>query len=442
MSRHFIRKLSVTLVAAAAFATGADASAFTKPPFPRIGGYDIGGPFNYNDPTYQANLAKQSVMVLGMYNGLAPGGQPMNTAIQAIKAKNPNALIFLYAHSDGAVPSETTGASASYVAKMNAMKWWLYSDKALTQQVKNFYGSEYTINNTMLTPKDSDGNTSVDWITKYFVNSFYKPNPAVDGLYMDNTSVRAWVDGGDWSRNGTVESKSDPQAGTWVRQGYARYYKLLATSLMPGKYQIGNVGTWGDLGPVPTEYQNLTNGGVLEGYIGPSYAIESWGGWQEMMARYNRIMDAFLQPKLGIFNQHGNPTDYQSMRYGLASCLLNDGYFSFTDTSQGYHGVVWFDEYDSKLGQATSLPPTAAWKSGVWRRDFENGISLVNPKGNGPQTVTLETAYVKLKGTQDPVTNNGQTVTTVTLKDRDGIILLRKNPVKRPAAPQKLTSQS
>jgi hypothetical protein len=33
------------------------------------------------------------------------------------------------------------------------------------------------------------------------------------------------------------------------------------------------------------------------------------------------------------------------------------------------------------------------------------------------------------------VTNSGKTVTTVTLKDRDGIVLLRQSPVVRPATP-------
>ncbi|HEX4674579.1 MAG TPA: hypothetical protein VH209_04580, partial [Steroidobacteraceae bacterium] len=70
---------------------------------------------------------------------------------------------------------------------------------------------------------------------------------------------------------------------------------------------------------------------------------------------------------------------------------------------------------------------------------FDNGIVLVNPKGNGPQTVTLETSYLKIKGAQDPVTNNGQSVTTVTLKDRDGIVLLRPHPVTRPATPTGFT---
>jgi hypothetical protein len=145
-------------------------------------------------------------------------------------------------------------------------------------------------------------------------------------------------------------------------------------------------------------------------------------------------------PKLGIFNQWGSATDYQGMRYGLGSCLLGDAYYSFTDNAKGYYGVAWFDEFDAKLGNAAAAP-TAAWSKGVWRREFDNGIVLVNPKGNGPQTVTLGGSFVKIKGKQDAVTNNGQTVTTVTLNDRDGIILLRTAPVTRPAAPQKVTVQ-
>jgi hypothetical protein len=122
------------------------------------------------------------------------------------------------------------------------------------------------------------------------------------------------------------------------------------------------------------------------------------------------------------------------MRYGLGTCLLDDGYYAFTDNTAQYYGVVWFDEYDHNLGSG-STKPTAAWQKGVWRRDFDNGIVLVNPKGNGAQTVTLEEPFVKIKGSQDPATNNGQTVTTVTLKDRDGIILMRTKSVTRPATP-------
>ena len=48
---------------------------------------------------------------------------------------------------------------------------------------------------------------------------------------------------------------------------------------------------------------------------------------------------------------------------------------------------------------------TAPWMQGVWRRDFDNGIVLVNPKGNGSQTVSLGGTFTKLKGTQAPTVN-------------------------------------
>jgi hypothetical protein len=81
------------------------------------------------------------------------------------------------------------------------------------------------------------------------------------------------------------------------------------------------------------------------------------------------------------------------------------------------------------------FPGATAYQHGVYRRDFANGIALVNPKGNGTQTVTLETSYKHLSGTQDPTVNNGKTVTSVTLQDRDGVILERMTPQAVPDAP-------
>ncbi len=440
MSLTTIRKYLLTAATATLIGTSATAMAFTKPPFPRVGGINIGAPMNFNDPTYQAQLARQSVMILGNYPGIAPGGQSINTAVQAIKAKNPNAVIFLYAMLDAVTVANVQDAYSAQRNQINSMKWWVYTNTSFTTPELQPDDTAFAeVNITSWAPKDSQGNLPVDWMTKYFVANYYTPNPAIDGLYLDNTSVIPPVSG-DWMRNGTVLSNTNPTVAAAFRQGFVRYYSLLKNTLMPGKYEIGNITTWGQSGAaVPPEYVGMTNGGVDEAAIGKSWSIEAWAGWQVMFKQYVAQMAAVAEPKLMIFNQWGDPTDYQSMRYGLGTCLLNDGYYSFTNTAAGYYGVVWFDELNSNLGQGQTAP-TAAWQKGVWRRDFDNGIALVNPKGNGAQTVTLETSYVKLQGTQDPVTNNGQTVTTVTLKDRDGIILMRKNPVVRPAAPQKLTA--
>jgi Hypothetical glycosyl hydrolase family 15 len=250
---------------------------------------------------------------------------------------------------------------------------------------------------------------------------------------MDNVFLQPRV-AGDWYRNGTVLQPSSSQAQAAIQAGYERWFSL-AHQLMPGKYQLANVATWAQSGSVPSGYTNMTEGGLLEGMIGASWSIENWAGWRTMMNQYAAVMQSVNSPKLVIFNQYGSPTDYQSFRYGFASCLMNDGYYSFTNPASGYTGVVWFDEYDAKLGQATSSPPTSAWQNGVWRRDFANGIALVNPKGNGAKTVQLGGTFVKIKGSQDAAVNSGQTVTSVTLQDRDGIILLRQSPLEQPKAP-------
>jgi hypothetical protein len=142
------------------------------------------------------------------------------------------------------------------------------------------------------------------------------------------------------------------------------------------------------------------------------------------------------EPKLVAFNQHGDKTDYQALRYGLGSCLLDNGYFSFTDSALKYTSVTWFDEFDANLGQQSEGPVTKAWQNGVYRRNFENGIVLVNPKGNGPREVTLEEDFRRIKGTQAPSVNNGQLTRKVQLADRDGIILLRLKPLPPPSAPK------
>lgn len=435
MIRHSFRQVLAALAAAAALTASASAFAFTPPPFPRIGGIQVGGPFNYNDPSYQAALAKQSVMVLEYWPGMAPGGESMDSIVQSIKSLNPNALVFLYTDSDEGYTSGDQGvAFAPIAAKMSAMKWWLYPDGSLTSPVLSFYGNGgYTINNSPYTPKDSNGDDSIDWLAKWFVSTYYTAVPHIDGLFMDNVFTQPRVSG-DWYRDGADLSDTDPKAEAAIQAGYERWFGD-ARQLMPGKYQIGNIATWGQSGSVPAGYQNMADGGEIEGLIGLSWSIETWGGWQAMENQYYTVMSSLNAPKLAIFSQWGSPTDYQSMRYGLASCLMNDAYYSFTNTSAGYSGVVWFDEYNANLGMPTSSPPTAAWQKGVWRRDFSNGIALVNPKGNGPQTVQLGGTFVKIKGTQDPSVNNGQTVTSVTLQDRDGIILLRQSPLQQPKAP-------
>ncbi|HET9448604.1 MAG TPA: putative glycoside hydrolase, partial [Steroidobacteraceae bacterium] len=432
--RHITQLLAA---AATTLLLAFSAAAAESPPFPRLAGVNNGAPHNYQDPAYQAKLAKLNWSLLAIWVGWgASSDTTMEQVVRNIKAINPNSRVFLYQNSmEVAAGNE---AAAPVYEKVDRMKWWAYSrggaGELLLSPFAKLEGREqYMINNTLFTPRDSAGYQFWEWHARWVVQQFYKPNPSIDGFFEDNTFWRPRVDA-DWNRDGVIDLQDSPQAGKWLREGYRKRFELFR-NLMPGKLMIGNIADWGHSKSVLTELDQTLNGGLIEGIVGASYSVETWASWAEMMKWYRKTMAAVAAPKLVAFHQIGVPTDYKAMRYGLASCLLDNGYYAFTDKAKGYSGVVWFDEYDSKLGQAVMPPATAAWQKGVYRRDFENGIVLVNPKGNGPMEVTLEEDFRRIAGKQDPAVNNGALTRKLVLQDRDGIILKRVKPVAAPPAP-------
>ncbi len=417
------------------------AMAFTQPPFPRIATVNNGGQQNYDNSAYEAQLARFNITILAVYPGWTGGGtKTMNQSVQAIKAINPQELVFLYINNN---EMPNNDAAMSVLAnKINAMHWWLYPSGTSGSPISSSYAGATEINNTLFTQPDSTGNNWVNWYATWAVQNYYVSNPSIDGFFTDNVFYEPRVNG-DWNLDGVTDSNTNATVGQWYRQGYNQHFTTL-NQQMPGKFQIGNVADWGTSGANLSYLTGILNGGLIEDLIGDSYSPETWGSWSEMMREYRVVMASVIQPQLVIFGQAGSATDYQSVRYGLTSCLMDNGYFQFSIAGNEYSGTYWFDEYGAQLGNATSSPSTTAWQKGVYRRDFANGIALVNPRGNGVQTVQLETSYRKISGTQAPSVNNGQTVTSVTLQDRDGIILLRTTaPVTttQPKPPAAVTVQ-
>lgn len=428
-----MRSLKTCLAITAIFISGA-ASAYTSPPFPRLAVNWVSNQ-KYGDPAIQAQLAHGDIAVICTWPGWTSYGTGVEPVLKGIKTINPNILVFEYIKNNEIDGTKATSAYGALFDKLGAMNWYLYPSGGSGTPVPASWPGATSINNTQFTPRDSNGDNWLSWFAKWAVNTLYVPNPSYDGFVVDNvfTQPRAT---GDWNRDGITDSMSSPQAGQWQRQGYASFFGTLH-SLMPGKFQIGNIGDWVAPNAVLTEYQGNLDGGVMEGMIGHSWSIETWGGWHAMMKGYRQVMAALGGPKLAIFAQVGDPTDYQAFRYGFTSTLMDDGYYSFNSINADSAGFPMFDEYNyqHKLGAAISSPPTTAWQNGVYRRDFTNGIALVNPKGNGAQTVTLEANYTRITGTQAPSVNSGQTTRTLTLQDRDGIILMRNNPVTAPVVP-------
>jgi hypothetical protein len=421
------------------------AQAFEKPPFPRLGGYKISTPQDYENPDYLADLTKLDVLVLQNFPGWERAHHTtMDTVVANIKRVNPNAVVATYVNVNELVT--TPGATWGEVtAKLNAQKWWLYPSGQNGKPVVSTWGAGFGITNyTMGAKADANGQRYVDWYPQWAYKTYFQNNPKVDGVFTDNFFWRPRVNG-DWNRDGKSESFSGTEAQKLHREGMVKYVQNWR-KLMPGKYMLGNI-DWADVSATAPEYDQLLNGGLLERHIGYSWSPEgqdlngvknSFGSWKLMMDQYHKVMARVAEPKLIIFMQYGKTTDYQAFRYGLTSCLMDDGYYDFAPGK--YYESPKFDEYDAKLGQAIAKPPTAAWKQGVWRREFENGIALVNPRGNGAQTIDLGGTFKHFSGKQDATVNNGQQTTKVTLKDRDGIILMRLAPISKPQAPKMIST--
>ena len=412
------------------------ALAVPKPGFPRLALYAIGGPHNYDDPSRQALFAKFDLVILNVWPNWESGrSQNMEQVVRGIKARNPSTMVFLYLFNN-----EFDDANNSWPelrGQLDKNGWWLYANGGSGSRVKSTYGtSHWIVNNTNLSAVDAaTGQRFPEWMARHAVSKFYQPNPSIDGFFLDNVFWKPRVEG-DWNRDGRIDSSSDPTVQRWMRQGLRQHFDTMR-ALMPGKLQLANVADWGASEADLTEFRGGVDGGVLEGILGQSWSTESWAGCQEMMRWYRRSIGAMTNAKLLVFSHHGNPYDLREFRYGFASCLLDDGYYNFSPGEE-YYTVNWFDEFDVNLGQALSPPSTAAWKNGVYRRDFERGIVLVNPKGNGPVDLELEADYKRIAGTQDRAVNNGQTGRLVRLEDRDGIVLLRLQARAVPTPPANL----
>ncbi|TFG89076.1 MAG: hypothetical protein E4H17_01290 [Gemmatimonadales bacterium] len=85
-------------------------------------------------------------------------------------------------------------------------------------------------------------------------------------------------------------------------------------------------------------------------------------------------------------------------------------------------GDVWLDDVHFQEG-VTNL----------YRRNFQNGIVLVNPAARS-LSVTLETSFRKILGTADPVVNDGSWVSWVTVPSSDAVFLIGRDGVA-PATP-------
>ena len=177
-------------------------------------------------------------------------------------------------------------------------------------------------------------------------------------------------------------------------------------------------------------YQPEINGRMFESFPTP---WEGRGAWLDSMRSYFQLSKENRTPNTTIINTtaagRGDQYSYSLMRYGLASTLLGNGYSSYNQ-GMGSHAQAWlYDEYAATLGSpvaqmvnvlkgGTDLAPS------LWRRDFAQGAVFVNATDE-PQQLSLTQDFERVHGLQDPTVNTGEITNEVTLRAKDGILLMK-----------------
>lgn len=275
-----------------------------------------------------------------------------------------------------------------------------------------------------------------------------------DGVFYDwITEQISWLNDRSPNPNKPLDIDNDGVADSdakldsaWVR-GTKNMLAKSRQKYPEGTLIVGNGGWVFD-----DTYKGCLQGRMVENFLGG----ESFGyDWHRVLRGHWLMHRGSLSPKISLIMANGGMRNYRFMRFALCSTLMFDGYFAYTNTGT-YQASWWYDEYsvDKTTGKAVrslafkgwlGSPKGAAYDAAdttvllssfllkddrssltkVWRRDFEYGTALVNP-GSATRTVSLGAVFRKIKGTFDPATNDGKTVSSVQLEPRSGLVLLAK----------------
>jgi hypothetical protein len=428
--------------------------------FPRLSSFMAGSPQTY-DSTFQTYAAKIHIVVLGGgYEAWQNNhGLSKQTVTSSIKAQSVvSTRVFQFWTLDTSTVSSGGAGNPTYVNKVNSMNWWL-RDSGGNIVISLFASTDGEVNMTNGGPLDpATGLGPYAWGAK-LANDMYHLGlypatgtsawPSLDGFLVDDLFWKPRQDG-NWLRNGfTTDSQNDSTVQLAFRTGQQKFFSELAAIFPSASAQGGNIADWYPGNGANSTQPMAPSLGLFEHAIGASYSVDTWGGVGAVQASVQFQLANMVGPKYIIFS-HDDVTatgsdnygpNWQAMRYGITAALMNNAYY-FANTSGGNYfsnpaDCLWFDEYNGGslahvgyLGQPLSTSAgaaqTAAWSNGVWKREFANGIALWNPKGNGSKTVSLSGTFYHLRGSEPG--NTGASTTSVSLNDRDGVILLRNSP--------------
>jgi hypothetical protein len=330
----------------------------------RIMGMQIGAK-NYDDPAYQARIAKLSLAVLAFPVGWRGdvGGNKIRPCVQAIKALNPRLRVAQYSNFVECLDNTGQYESSGDVArKLHAEGWWLRT--ASGELVPSRIQSEKRDVNVTSQRPDSDGLRFPQWHARRDYSAFFSKMPEFDIWYRDNANrtSRQWTPA-NWREDGAdVVGRDDPSIQVSWRKAQREWWDE-CRRLSPGLTHIGNA---------DSELSDIEYAGALDGAFLENIQSRDGGKWSSIWARYTGAMRNVIDPSLVTF--HVTATNEEAS-FWLCAAMLGDGMFSLTEPGVGYSSVPWLPQYETRLGAA--VDPIPPYSLTPYRR-YQGGVVAVN----------------------------------------------------------------
>jgi hypothetical protein len=360
-------------------------------------------------------LAKWDVLILDMENQINNPG-----AIKKIRQLHPDITILAYVSSQEIRNDVYTDDQISLRRQMFAgipEEWYL---RDIQGQKISFWPETWMLNISDECPL-VNGERFNDYLPQFIQNNILSTG-LWDGVFYDNL----W-DSVSWLNNGQIDLNSDSRAEvpdilnqSW-RTGVLGMLQKTRQLIGYDYILMANSSSFAD-------YHKYLNGRLYEDF---PVLGDGQGTWQAMISDYQKLKKINVSPQIYIVNSTNNfQTNYQKMRFGLATCLLfDDLYFSYDRKVSDHNQTWWYDEYNLSLGLPQGpayLASTTSATEPLWRRDFQNGSVLLNNNLNSVTTDLGENNLKRLPGQQDPKVNNGSAIGGVVISYLDGLILEKR----------------
>jgi Hypothetical glycosyl hydrolase family 15 len=284
--------------------------------------------------------------------------------LAALKQANPEVKVLMYKDLAGMVTADEWGGVASGVSTQEAdahPEWYLL----------NTGGQHFTF-------------SGYDWIWAADIG-----NAEYQQRWADNVVAQLQRDGWDGvfmdDTNPTISAHYDP-AAVAAYPTDAAYAQATGSAVAvigervraAGKLIIANMGAWRDYPAVVETWLPYVDGGMDELFTkwsrtaGQGYL---WGSAWDTQLEEIKTAERLGKYFLGVTQSANN--DASAARYGWGTLLLAANGRSSFALHGDYTGENWFQEYDYAIGDP--LGPETQDGSGVHRRQFSNGLVIVNP---------------------------------------------------------------